>query len=551
MALVITTSPNISELNVAIDYNLNAQEITLTEDCTFIGSGANNVQGIDFVLTSPEGLVYWENDVYGASADIDCASPTPFVKSLPVFEGVVQTGVWTVKVSLKDENGTIYSYTATQMICLPPQCDDIPQSGDGCAVISFTADCPNNKTVYQDRTNYVYQNTVASSVTYSVDFSYPIGSGLSPITNANVPFFTTTPIYTGLYGISVENVAIYEFTNNTTVTVTYTSTKSYNADCEQSLCGILCVVAAFVDKVLENQNAGTNSSRLSKYSINNLVLLNSLVEQAQIRYSCGQPFGDLIEEIEILTGASCSNCAGCGSSSHQAVCTEQNIAINGSCGTTVTSNTVGLTTTFTVKSQTYTISTSSAGVTITTTTPDSCTTHFDFAVCLENLAICSSTAFLIADGNGGNTIVNAGDTYSDVVGFQNNATVVMEGRLTTDETNITALQATPTWINTGALSGSWVASTTTQYSKSVQGWVSMRGSMQKNAPAAATTFYTLPVGYRPAVSTILPITFSDSGVSYFAGVVLISTAGVCQLVYAGTGVGATLVSLDGLRFSTT
>lgn len=539
MALPITGSPNISEFDYSADYNLNTQELTLNDASTYIGGGAALVQGIDFILTSPSGLIYYENTAFGASADIDCAAPAAVVKSMPTFQGAVEYGIWTIEGTIRDEDGTDYSLTKTTSICKPNQCDSVTGTSDACAVIDFTANCQTNKAIYEDNTVYTYNGVTATSVDYDVTMSYPLSSGLANITSANVPFFSTTPVYDGQYCFYITNTALYEIGDNVSVTIVYNLNQCYNATCSLSLCGILCAYQEFLDKFQENNTDGTNKAKLSKYNINNVVLLNSYVQQAIIKNNCGEDFSDLIELIEAITGSTC-DCQCGGQNSNTAVVTTSDIVIDAGCGDiTVDTVTVGNTTTFTINDMSYEVTSSALGVDITTSNPDPCTTRYDIGLCLESIGLCGSV-FPIEDGNGGTVNANSGSTYETIVGLQNDATVVLEGRLDT-------LEAEPTWINVanGDMVNTWLNVVQFKYSKTVQGEVIMEGLIG-NAVNANTICFTLPANYRPSQSTFISTYIQDiSGVgTIYPAILKIATTGVITVAYAGGGVGSCYLSMN-------
>lgn len=549
MALPITGSPNISEFDYSADYNLNTQELTLNDASTYIGGGAALVQGIDFILTSPSGLIYYENTAFGASADIDCAAPAAVVKSMPTFQGAVEYGIWTIEGTIRDEDGTDYSLTKTTSICKPNQCDSVTGTSDACAVIDFTTNCQTNKAIYEDNTVYTYNGVTATSVDYDVTMSYPLSSGLSNITSANVPFFSTTPVYDGQYCFYITNTALYEIGDNISVTIVYNLNQCYNATCSLSLCGILCAYQEFLDKFQENNTDGTNKAKLSKYNINNVVLLNSYVQQAIIKNNCGEDFSDLIELIEAITGSTC-DCQCGGQNSNTAVVTTSDIVLDAGCGDiTVDTVTVGNTTTFTINDMSYQVTSSALGVDITTSNPDPCTTRYDIGLCLESIGLCGSV-FPIEDGKGGTVNANSGSTYETIVGLQNDATVILEGRLDT-------LEAEPTWINIANddLLNSWVTSTQSgnivSYWKDQWGYVHMRGSVQKNNPSASSGVFTLPVGYRPPQNcSFVAVVYSDA-LTFLPAVISVPSTGTILLAYAGGATTNAFFSFDVVYFSTT
>jgi hypothetical protein len=547
MGLIINSSLNVSEFEFLTTYDPQSQTITIVNQSTYITSAAST-QGINFVLTSPSGLVYYENTTdWGVNSDITPALPnTAFTNSnMPTFNGVTENGLWRVAGTLKDGDGTLYNLSYNQIICKPAQCPDQNTTSDGCVIIGFTANCALNKVSYEDLTSYTYQGLAYSAITFDVSMSYPLIASLSPILNANVAFFSLSTVYDGLYNFTIDNAATYYFSNtNTNIIIHYTANQTFTATCKQNLCGILCVYNEFLNKVLENQNAGTNNSRLSKYSTNNLIALNAYVNEAVIMYGCGDDLSDVIDKIEALTGSTC-DCS-CGSTNAAVVNTDKQVVVTSDCGDiTVTTTQTGTTTTIELSDYSYVVESGSEGLTVTLVTDSgNCTKTYTVTACLDSLVLCSST-MIVNNGNNGNTQVAAGSTITDIVTAQNTAT----------QTLYTNKVSQPTWANIAdaSYSNSWVNLFQTAITKNEGNWVTMRGTLTKVTPASSSAFYTLDADKRPAINTFLSVTLvNNSGASApFAATVSIAAAtGVMTLSYAGGGTASCWFGLDGLQWST-
>lgn len=421
MGLVVNSS-NVNVFDYEVEYNLDTQEITLTNATTYQGGGAAATSGINFLLTAPDGTEYSDNTSFGTSADIKPATPTvPYVADMPSFLGQVITGNWTAKGIIKD-GGVEYPLTKILNICKVASCDAQKNTSNGCAVISFTANCVSNQLVYQDRTTYNYKGVDASDVLYSVTMQYPLASGKATITDADVAYFVDSPAYSGLYQFDIENTATYDFSDSQSVVIVYKLVFTKEIYCQVSLCDLKCNYASYIEAYIDEKNNNASSQK-ARTMQENLLLLNSYMLEAELGLACGDDISDLIAKIEAISGKVC-NCCGNGNTV-VGVNTLQNIVMQDACGTTITETTVGSTTTFVVSSKTFVVDTNSEGVTISVE-EDGCTATYFVDVCLENLSVCTSV-FPIADGNGGST--NVASTYTAIVAAQNTTVNVVNTRL--------------------------------------------------------------------------------------------------------------------------
>jgi len=543
---MLINSTNVVNFEVGVNYNPFTQQITITNLTTYQGGGAAATEGIDFVLISPSGLTYYENDLWGADSDITPTSPnTPFTHALPTFEGAIEWGVYSVYASIKDDS-TVYDLPVLQLnVCKTDVCYTVNNEPAACADINFTANCQTNKGIYADNTVYTYKSTSASSVTYDVSMRYPIGSGQSDITNANVSFFSTSPVYNGTYQFTVQNEAIYEFDDNQSVTITYVAEKNFEATCAQSLCGILCAYDEYLRKFIENQGNGTANAKLSKYSTNNAIILNSYVNEAIIKYQCGEDLSLLIEKIEALTGSTC-DCQ-CGTQNPtQGITTDTNIVIQSTCGDiSIDTTQAGNTTTFTINDVTTVVESDSSGITVTeSTNSGTCTNTFTITACLENLAICTSTFGSVPNGNGGATNVDSGDTYNDIVDLQSAATINIQNRLI-------ALEAQLTWTNlsNSDLQSGWTNFIQARYGKNQWGQVELQGYIDNLTPSNTALLFTLPIGYRPSEELRIGAVIADLSLSNQTTAILrIQTNGAVNIYFDGSR-GHSYISLTSIRFN--
>jgi len=441
MALVIGTSPNVSILDFAASYNLNTQYPTFTNQSTYIGGGAAATKGLNFTLTSPSGIIYHENTATGASSDITpTASTTTFTptEQMPSFLGAIEYGNWVALITLTDVDNTQYTLSKTLNICKPKQdCTQVKNSSDSCADITFVANCNTNVTVYNDSTIYSYKGQLYSEITYDVSMTYPANAALSPIANANVAFFQTSPVFNGVYQFVISNTATYEFTDSQSVIIVYKLNKDFTISCTIGMCDILCAYAEYIEEYIDTKNNNASSQK-ARTMQENLLLLNAYVQEAQLGLECGNDISDLVVKIEAIIGKKCDCCGG--ANNNQGIVTTTNLIVEEGCGDiSIETTTVGNTVTWEISDIHYVVTTDSAGVTVTKETAG-CTDTFTIDVCLENLQLCNSVV-VVSDGDGGSTVVSGGGTILDIVDAINIGLDTLDDRDTALEAEDVVLQA--------------------------------------------------------------------------------------------------------------
>jgi len=503
MPLVIGTSPNISIFDFAVKYNLNTQAVTLTNQSTYIGGGAAATQGINFTLTSPSGIVYHENTLWGVNSDIVPASPnTPFTptEDMVSFLGAIEYGNWVALGTIKDADNTEYELSKTLNICKPKQTSAENNTSNSYADISFVANCNTNVTIYNDNTVYTYKSTAYSAITYSVGLTYPASAALAPIVAANVGYFQKSPVYNGIYQFVISNTATYNFDDSQSVVIVYKLNKDFTISCTIGMCDILCAYAEYIEEYIDTKNNNASSQK-ARTMQENLLLLNAYIQEAQLGLECGNDISDLVVKIEAIIGKKCDCCGG--ANNNQGVVTTTNLVIEEGCGDIeIDTVTVGNTTTWTISDTTYVVDTDSEGITVSSNTAG-CVKTFTIDSCLDSLTLCNST-LTVANGNGGETYIAQGSDIEDITDAYNTSINVLDTRIDALEVDVAALEAIPTLNNLTLLTTAGTAwatynSATPQYSKDIWGrvWLQGMATWTGTDPTTTNLIATLPVGYRP------------------------------------------------------
>lgn len=395
MGLPINTSADISNFDYSVNYNYHTRQITINDLSTYIGGGAALVQGINFLITSPSGITLASNTSY-APADIEPSAPLPFVKNMAFFNSGVEPGTYTIVGTIKDAAGLTFSLTKTTSLCKPKQCPPLSAT-NGCVNVSWRVFCADNKIIVADNTEFsLTVNGVALQGTPTYDITLINPSNVILAQNVTSPYFEISPVVNGTYSLSIDDSAIYDAGDNVTVTVHYVlENAKKEAQCNINLCEVYCAVNEMYESWTTLKGNGSNTEKTLKSKLDQLALLIGLT---QVAINCGNDVTELLTQIEKLSGAKCS--CECGTqtvNSGAGIDPDQTIVFQTNGGDiTISQQTVGLTTTFTVSDKTYVIAIaagiSSAMLSVATVTVGDTTTFTITAVKVGGILDAQMTA---------------------------------------------------------------------------------------------------------------------------------------------------------------
>ncbi len=255
----------------------------------------------NFMITSPSGVVIWNNTQYDSNADI-VINNTTSISTIPLpnlANQAPETGVYTIKytVYIDDGSNTPYYITDTQtynfiytspVACLVPQVD--------CISPLFTV---------SDTTNYIV-NSVTPTINRELILSYPAGSGGSPITNTTSATITTSTFYNGLQVTTVRSDLSFAY-SNFFVSDRVLGTKSINVDCA-FVCQLYCCLKSLNNRL--DAAMGVNEITFGIISTQ-FQLVMSKMELLFLAVDCGKQndANTLISQIKVL--ANCTNDCTC------------------------------------------------------------------------------------------------------------------------------------------------------------------------------------------------------------------------------------------------
>lgn len=316
-----------------------------TTDYTTTGIALTGVRGV-FQITSPSGVVIYNNTSYGSASDIvaNVSLANAITIALPnLANQAPEQGDYIITYTARIVDGTnptyyitdtlTYDFTyASPVVCISPQVD--------CIQPLFTA---------SDATDYVV-NSITPTNDRTMTLEYPANSGGGPVTNATSATITTSTLYNGLQVVTVESVLNYEVTADIFyITDLVEGTKSINVDCSY-VCQLYCCLKSLRNNV-EN-NRGVNSVEFARYEN----LFSQAMAQLQLLFlaiDCGKQEDANAYIASIKTISNCTDDCSCtdGSPSRVTGLGIQDVnveVVSGGSPITVTPSTSGGVTTYTV-----------------------------------------------------------------------------------------------------------------------------------------------------------------------------------------------------------
>lgn len=338
-------------LEICFELNNDPKNFKLTDTTDYASEGIalTDVEGL-FKITSPDGTIAYENAGFAtndfSSQDIDVDISTLFdTVSLPLdSENEVQLGNYLIEYKIEVIGGVqpgVYTKSFTVENChVDPIVD-----------VNFITDCFNSKLTSTDNTDYSTElvpnptSIVRTHTAYS-----PPTSGLSDTVTSN-KILVASPISTKTWTLEVSSIVRWDYPDGLCIINTLVGDIEAEITCDVSICDIFCCI----DKLYKRYQAqlGLNSvlasqikDQLDIVSIDLVLFENAL--------KCGhndkaQGYYDHILEVSgCEPGCSCTDVD---TVQVIPVCVVTGTAVVDACGNgaiTVTPNTVGNTTTYTV-----------------------------------------------------------------------------------------------------------------------------------------------------------------------------------------------------------
>lgn len=360
-----TGSPDIATLDSKVVADLCAGKFYVdVSPSQYIGSGADNVQGANVQIKNPWGTIV---KPYGEDFEINPAlsggMDTIIAYNIPTQAGVFQFGTYEVSVELTDSEGNSWTVTKPVKVCEPDRKNK--QRNYGTLSATMNGSCKQGKLfILVDRVP-TYGGKIVSSQTQEFTLLYPTASELDPLVTSSGAF--AVQLFEGVYQISGEICAEYNFGDNVSVKVKYKVKKEKQIRCLIDLCCVFTQLKALHNKLK------SDCTTAEKEETQNIIFDTlRLVEMIRISADCdGEDVSEYITDLEKLLGCVCTcNCA------------EGTPVISGTPSTdviiqgcNVDPEVAGLTTTYTIDNFAYVVDIEPNGgiMTIAGATLDGCT----------------------------------------------------------------------------------------------------------------------------------------------------------------------------------
>jgi hypothetical protein len=322
MGLPITTSPDITNLNFDVLYDISGGVPSIVLTNTSIGnpSGTTNLDNCDwwYDVTDPNGTYIHQGTIGTPDVVADNwttltlptgAWPTPF--GIPPYGQIVFSCSMPYRTTLyvKDSLGNVYSLTKATTICRPNGSTEKTRGNFGVAEAFAETKCNIAKIYATDKTNYTYQSRLGTATSSTWKLAYPMDAeGNDPevvtVTDRATVIFPVGYSAKG-YQLNLSTFSTYNMGDGTYIKIQYKFDKVFAVYCNVDLCQLVCEIDKLY-KLLPTKCGTVENTEVK----DKLLRINTLLGQCFIGINqplCGIDVPALIEEIKKIGGFTC-NC---------------------------------------------------------------------------------------------------------------------------------------------------------------------------------------------------------------------------------------------------
>lgn len=209
-------------------YNLDTLKFNFTDTSTYSVSAKGCLR-----ITSPAGVIIYEhvnyaNPALATTPDFTDINTTNNSINLPLdANSKVQRGFYKIEYN-------VYTSSIENLTLEIDYCFVTPTLN-----IEFDLDCVEAVLTSKDSTNYV-KSGVSPSMSRTHTFQYPSDLTKGNISNSTASISINSP-WSGGYTTTVSNVLTYIFPSYSVIS-TLSGNKSYTAECDKGICGVMCGV---------------------------------------------------------------------------------------------------------------------------------------------------------------------------------------------------------------------------------------------------------------------------------------------------------------------
>lgn len=308
--MVITNSPDITQLIVKITWDLSGISPICTLENLSTGDHLNNIDWA-FVTTSPSGTPIHEGNIN--DPDVEGVWTTHTLSDAwpkPMNQIEWSGAPYQFYVIAKDSNGVVFTGTPQlASICRP--IGNLPTSKNtfGIATSDVKVKCSEARVFFQDTTYHNYKGLEGDQISSVLRVVYPIDETLtipdpfvaSAYSTALVPISYSSSNYQFVQS----TVYDYDMGENTIIRIKYQTIKTFAVWCNIDLGELQCEINKLIDEV-ETGNCSDVVAAQKKLNI--VISKFSLVIIGILQPLTGIDVPVLLEEIKAVGGFNCNCC---------------------------------------------------------------------------------------------------------------------------------------------------------------------------------------------------------------------------------------------------
>lgn len=338
--------PAAISVSTVFNYTADPATIDLTDDTDYAGEGIadSDVKG-NFKITAPNGVIHDNTslvtpDINGATSDFSFSMNLPTDSAGNVLLGQYQI-IYTLTIGGAVQPGT---YTVTYNFNNAYERPTV--------TVTQSLNCFNAVLTSTDATSYPVDGVTPTLVRlHKVTYVNPTNNTTTNLTSSTAVFeVLTANLFTNTaYTSSITSTVTYEFDDFTVEDILYGNTQTIT-ECETNLCSIYCCISELNARY--NRARGTAPTFAKQYydQLQYVSILMNLFNQA-IQCGKNEKAAQYLDDIKDAAG--CDDDCGCseGEGQFQIIpigSSGTTVVVTEGAGITVTSNTVGSTTTYTV-----------------------------------------------------------------------------------------------------------------------------------------------------------------------------------------------------------
>jgi hypothetical protein len=339
--LIITNSANLTQFEAKVTFD----NVTNKIDIDTTGLVVAGVYTATVKIKAPDGSLLTNTS-------------SVVTNLLPLLQVNLQSvayrfGAYQFEFKITDALGVINTLSFIFDMCRP---DAEFKDGALPMLINGDVNCVTPSIIVNDNTAYLYKGkqpyqpitSVVSNPAKTVTLYFPQETTISPIVSVFTPM-STNNVYTGDYKVSAVSDATYEFDNNIFVKFRHKGNKKVEVACGYKICDILC---AYMELNEEYKSKCATSKGVSIKS--KLDEIQPLFNTAMAKTICGKDASKEIEEIVKIGNFKCDcNCLGDKVEPTLLSSGNHNFTFTSGCGTTLFTTTSGNSTIVSYNSNIY------------------------------------------------------------------------------------------------------------------------------------------------------------------------------------------------------